>query len=181
MKYAIYDTASGNVLRVGEHYGEGAPLVRADETLYEGEAALGDRIVSGAVIVGGKVDYTEKRKQLKYEIEQERSRRINDVIVYDTRNLDADRDAQKNIEKKLKELDAIEAGYGSTYPELFMWRDADNGMRTFADIAELRGWLLGLVAAIAQRGTVAYAWSWQRKADLDATADADLAAFDPVA
>lgn len=104
----------------------------------------------------------------RYAIDTERDRLCVEPIQYGGRRLDADPRAQKNISDKLLEIAGREA-LGEDMPApLLAWRDADNLMQAFASMQDMKAWLLGLTVAIAQRGSEAYAWSWQAKASADA-------------
>jgi hypothetical protein len=102
------------------------------------------------------------------EIEARRDAMINEPIVYQGANLDADATAQRNISTKLLELDQRDAAGLPMPVEMLVWRDADNLMHTFTDQASYRAWLGGLALVIAERGSAAYSWSWQKKAELAA-------------
>lgn len=114
-------------------------------------------------------------------IEVERDRRIvAAVMVYDGANLDADARAKDNLMAKLAEVNSRIAVNDPLPPEQLVWRDADNQMHAFADMTSYKAWLDGFAIAMGSRGTDAYAWSWQKKAALDAlTSQADVDAFDP--
>lgn len=101
-------------------------------------------------------------------IEAERRRRTVSPIAYDGALLDADKTAQENIANKLLEI-GQRMELGQPMPqELLFWRDHDNIDHTFDTVEEYRAWLGGLAVAITERGTQAYAWSWQAKAALAA-------------
>lgn len=97
------------------------------------------------------------------EVEDERDRRISSPIEYLGRLVDADARAQGNITDKINEIQAREQ-LGTPMPDQTMvWRDATNVNVTFASQSAMKLWLQGLVIAITQRGTEAYAWSWAMK------------------
>ena len=99
-------------------------------------------------------------------IEAERDRRISAPIEYLERLVDADARAQGNITDKINEINAREQ-IGSPMPVATMiWRDAENTNVTFESQDAMKAWLQGLVIAITQRGTEAYAWSWEVKNQL---------------
>lgn len=99
-------------------------------------------------------------------IEEERDRRISAPIDYQGRMVDADARAQGNITDKINEINAREQ-IGVPMPEATMvWRDAENANVTFSSQSAMKVWLQGLVIAITQRGTEAYAWSWEVKDQL---------------
>jgi hypothetical protein len=102
------------------------------------------------------------------------------AIVYDGANLDADATSQRNITEKLNDIARREQESDPMPAPMLMWRDADNVDHTFADQAAYRSWLNGLAIALGLRGTQAYAWSWAKKAALEALGDdvAALLAFD---
>lgn len=100
------------------------------------------------------------------EVEDERDRRISSPIEYLGRLVDADARAQANITNKINEINA-RIQLGQPMPEgLMMWLDANNQAVTFDSQEQMCDWLQGLVIAITQRGTEAYAWSWQAKDQL---------------
>lgn len=99
-------------------------------------------------------------------IEAERDRRISAPIEYLGRIVDADARAQANITNKINEINA-RIQLGQLMPEsLMMWLDANNQVVTFDSQEQMRDWLQGLMIATTQRGTEAYAWSWQVKDQL---------------
>ena len=100
------------------------------------------------------------------EVEDERDKRISAPIEYLGRTVDADARAQGNITDKINEINAREQ-IGSSMPVAPMiWRDAENTNVTFESQDAMKAWLQGLVIAITQRGTEAYAWSWEVKNQL---------------
>ena len=100
------------------------------------------------------------------EVEDERDKRISAPIEYLGRTVDADARAQGNITDKINEINAREQ-IGSSMPVATMiWRDAENTNVTFESQDAMKAWLQGLVIAITQRGTEAYAWSWEVKNQL---------------
>ena len=65
--------------------------------------------------------------------------------------------------------------------EQLVWRDADNVTHAFADLATYKAWLQGFAIALGARGTMAFAWSWQKKAQLESLSSfEDIVAFDPI-
>lgn len=118
----------------------------------------------------------ELRDAAKVQVTKERDLRGTSPILYDGRMVDSDADAQRNINIKLGEIEGRLALALPMPQELMVWRDADNEVKVFATMDEMRAWLQGLTVAIAQRGTMTYAWSWQVKAALEAaTTGAELA------
>ena len=100
-------------------------------------------------------------------------RRIAAPIEYQGRMLDSNARAQSNISNKINEINA-RIQTGQAMPEsLMMWLDANNQVVTFDSQEQMRDWLQGLVIAITQRGTEAYAWSWQVKDQLRALESKD--------
>jgi hypothetical protein len=119
----------------------------------------------------------EKRAQ----IERERDRRAAaPVIVYDGKNLDADVASIGRLANKLAALDAYEKR-GQTMPgNRLVWRDADNVTHVFASHQDYKLWLAGFAIALDDRGTLAFAWSWEKKVQLDALETAqEVIDFDP--
>lgn len=107
------------------------------------------------------------------QVHQERDRRINAPIEYLGRMVDANPRAQSNITNKINEINA-RVQTGQAMPEnLMIWLDAENQTVRFDSQGQMRDWLQGLVIAITQRGTEAYAWSWQVKDQLRALESKD--------
>lgn len=129
-------------------------------------------------------DLAAIRTAKRSAIEAQREARIYaPVIVYDGANLDADATSQRNITEKLNDIARREQQSDPMPAQMLMWRDADNVDHTFADQAAYRSWLNGLAIALGLRGTQAYAWSWAKKAALEALGDdvEGLLAFDTAA
>lgn len=116
------------------------------------------------------IESLELAKSAKRQaIERERdSRVVAQVIVYDGKNLDADAASIDRLSKKLAALAAYEARGAEIPAGLCFWRDADNVTHTFASHTEYKNWLSGLAIAIDARGSQAFAWSWQKKGEVDA-------------
>lgn len=100
------------------------------------------------------------------EVEDERDRRISSPIEYLGRTVDADARAQGNITDKINEINAREQIASPMPVATMIWRDAENTNVTFESQDAMKAWLQGLVIAITQRGTEAYAWSWEVKNQL---------------
>ena len=100
------------------------------------------------------------------EVEDERNRRISSPIEYLGRTVDADARAQGNITDKINEINAREQIASPMPVATMIWRDAENTNVTFESQDAMKAWLQGLVIAITQRGTEAYAWSWEVKNQL---------------
>ena len=100
------------------------------------------------------------------EVEDERDKRISAPIEYLGRTLDADARAQGNITDKINEINAREQIESPMPVATMIWRDAENTNVTFESQDAMKAWLQGLVIAITQRGTEAYAWSWEVKNQL---------------
>lgn len=117
-------------------------------------------------------DLARAKELRKREVERERDRRVAaPVIAYDGKRLDADADSIERVARKLAALDAYDK-CGETMPqEMLVWRDADNITHSFADQQEYKLWLAGFAVALDARGTAAFAWSWEKKAQVDAADD----------
>lgn len=104
-----------------------------------------------------------------HEIEVERDHRITaPVIAYDGKTLDADAVSIDRLSKKLAAIAAYEMR-GETMPtDMLFWRDYDNVTHFFASHEEYKNWLAGLAVALDVRGTLAFVWSIQKKAALQA-------------
>ena len=100
------------------------------------------------------------------EVEDERDKRISAPIEYLGRAVDADARAQGNITDKINEINAREQIGSPMSVATMIWRDAENTNVTFESQDAMKAWLQGLVIAITQRGTEAYAWSWEVKNQL---------------
>lgn len=113
-------------------------------------------------------DVAKARVAKKLDVERERDRRITaPVIVYDSKNLDADESSIGRVANKLAALDAYEK-CGQVMPApMLVWRDADNATHSFASHQEYKLWLAGFAVALDARGTAAFAWSWEKKARVD--------------
>lgn len=127
-------------------------------------------------------DLERARERKRLEIERERDRRIaHPVIVYDGANIDADARAQDNLKRKLLEVGSRLALNDPLPADRLVWRDADNRLRTFPDMITYKAWLDGLAAALGERHSAAYAWSWQKKEWLAAASFDEILAFDALA
>lgn len=191
MKFTVYSKSTGEVLFSGE--GQNPEVFENDERA----VALGVACPAGWVDAVGQhhplpeqpspdhvwswetKEWTDPRTLAQFRaiklhaIEQERDRRIGAPVAYQGRMVDADARAQSNITNKINEILAREQ-VGDPMPAAMMiWRDADNLNVTFADQGEMKAWLQGLVIAITQRGTEAYAWSWQMKAAVEQVSSRD--------
>ena len=100
------------------------------------------------------------------EVEDDRDKRISAPIEYLGRAVDADARAQGNITDKINEINAREQIGSPMSVATMIWRDAENTNVTFESQDAMKAWLQGLVIAITQRGTEAYAWSWEVKNQL---------------
>lgn len=202
MKYAIYN-AAGDILRTGHcPDGEEPNQAHDGEAVFIGDATFQDLIdpTDGTLIPGGKgvqpspdydwsdatrawvgnIDRARAGKKALIELERD-GRSVAPVLVYDSINLDADMRAIENLKSKLAELDSRDALGQSLTADQCVWRDADNGMHQWPDQASYKAWLQGFAVALGTRGTDAYAWSWQKKAQLDAlTTFDDVVAFDAI-
>lgn len=101
-------------------------------------------------------------------IETRHAQMMAEPIEFRGSSLDADVTAQENIKSKLLEISEREALGREMDPELMFWRDADNQMHSFTSMTEYKEWLGSLAIEIVERGTRAYAWSWQKKAEVEA-------------
>jgi hypothetical protein len=111
----------------------------------------------------------EAKADKQREIERVRDAMIvSPVIVYDGINLDADARSVENLKSKLLEVGSRIAVNDPLPPEQLMWKDADNELHFFADMATYKTWLDGFAILLGSRGTAAYGWSWYMKAQLEA-------------
>lgn len=198
MKFTVYNAATGQILRWGtvpdEFFGLQA---HEGEGIAEGEFLPEACYWDGTAMVafparpdGHDWDWTSHAwvpnldgvKAAKFaQIEVERDRRIAaPTLTYDGKLLDADAKAKSNLADKLVEANSRIARNDPFPVEELVWRGADNQMYYFSDTPSYKDWLDGFAIAMGSRGTQAYAWSWQKKADLDAITDLTAAlAFDP--
>jgi hypothetical protein len=171
MKYAIYN-ASGEILRIGDCPEEDVALQALEgEAVYRGEAGHNDRVdpATGDLIPNGKpVDVERARAHKQAEIARARDARINAPIIdYDGKRIDANRRAIDNVQGKLAEIAARELTGEPAPAAQLVWRTANNDMVSFQDMATYKAWLCGLAVALAARASDAYAWSWQKKGELE--------------
>lgn len=115
------------------------------------------------------------------DIEDVRDRRlVAPVLVYDGKNLDGDAQAKSNLSDKLWEVTSNIARGKSMPVESLVWKDHDNEIHAFPDMASYKDWLDGYVIAFGERNTAVWAWSWQKKAQLEAITTVDeLLTFNP--
>lgn len=92
-------------------------------------------------------------------------------IYYDNKALDADTQAQANINGKLQEIFAREAANTPLTSGEMFWKDADNVIHSWTNQNEYKIWLQGLVIAISSRNTSLYATAWTKKAEVEALTD----------
>jgi hypothetical protein len=200
MKFAIYDDG-GVILRIGDVPEDEIPnYEQTGEHIFKGDAQHVDLIdvSTGALIPNGmgprpSPDYTwdstarawvepaaATRARLKAAIEAERDRRIFTTITIDSADYDADPRSQQNVADTLASINSREQlGLTPLDPSLCVWRDHANVTHSFTDQPTYKTWLANFAVVLADRGTSAYAWSWQKKASLDSTADDSLSTFDP--
>jgi hypothetical protein len=200
MIFAIYDGA-GVILRKGDVPEDDIPnYAQAGEHIYKGDCEYEDLIdvATGEVIPNGMGprpgpsylwDSTARkwaqpsatqRATLKAAIEAERDRRVFAPINLTEGTFDADARSQQNLADKLASITSREQlGMSPMSPQMCVWRDSSNVTHSFADQPTYKAWLATFAIALADRGTAAYAWSWQKKADLDALSDDALSGFDP--
>lgn len=92
-------------------------------------------------------------------------------IAYDSKSLDADTQAQSNINGKLQEIFAREAIDSPLVSGEMFWKDADNVIHSWTNQTDYKLWLQGLVIAISSRNTALYATAWAKKAEVEALTD----------
>lgn len=107
----------------------------------------------------------EKRRQIEMERDLAASAAI---IVYDGKRLNGDAVSADLVAKKLATT-AIQMDRGIEPPvQTLVWRDADNITHGFPNLLTYRAWLEGFALALDSRGMAAFAWSWVKKAELEA-------------
>lgn len=200
MKFAIYNTL-GEIQYTGMCADDMISVQHVPEGcfLYQGPAEFNDLIdmTTHELIEGGKPDrpseyhdwdpvaraWVGNKARLvaskSLALELERDVRINAPITYDGKVIDGFKRSQENIASKLATITQREAlGLPDMPGPLLVWRDAANVTHTFPDQATYKAWLSGLAIALEERGTMAYAWSWAKKAELQGLATfAEVEAF----
>jgi len=129
----------------------------------------------------GNVEKLKKRKHR--EIEAERDRRLTDpVIEYDGIRLNAGLLDKQNLQDKITATASRIARGTPTPPQMLVWKDYDNVIRTFPNLEAYKTWLEGFAIALEERGMQAWAWSWAKKDQLAALQTfEEVTAFDSVA
>jgi hypothetical protein len=209
--YTVIDMASGQILRGGGTEHAQAHPLEAGEGLYVGEALSARQwyFVDGLPVAYTEQELVVMAARPRYAchwdiatktwaddrtaqdlqaahaaaIEAERDRRLYASIDFQGKTIQARPVDQKNLSDKQWEMQQ-RAALGQPLPDqLRVWRALDNTLVPFADDAAYMAWLGGLTIALATRGTMAYAWSWAKKAALVALGDdlVGLKAFDPTA
>lgn len=92
-------------------------------------------------------------------------------IPYDGKSLDADTQAQANINGKIQEIFARESANTPLSSGEMFWKDADNVIHSWITQNDYKFWLQGLVIAISSRNTSLYATAWSKKAEVEALTD----------
>jgi hypothetical protein len=100
-------------------------------------------------------------------------------ITYDNKTLDADTQAQSNINGKLQEIFAREAISSPLVSGEMFWKDTNNVIHSWSNQTDYKLWLQGLVIAISSRNTQLYSIAWTKKAEVEAlTGIDDILAYD---
>lgn len=119
----------------------------------------------------------ESKLILKQDVENLRKTYSPDIIVYDSKNIQADSTSILNILEKIAEINAAESVSETITP--LIWRDADDVTHTFADMATYKAWLYGLIRAISERNTNLYENTWNHYDAIDAlTTENDIVTYD---
>lgn len=128
-------------------------------------------------------DVEELRTKRHTQIEAERDARLVDpVINYNGTLVDADGQAEKNLQQKVTATASRIANNTPTPPQMLVWKDHTNVIHAFPDLVTYKEWLDGFVIAMENRGMAIWAWSWNRKDALNAlTTFEQVVAFDPTA
>ena len=96
----------------------------------------------------------------------ELARRLEAPVQYEGRLIDADSTSHRSISDKAWEVSIRQA---SGRPDgMLAWLDANNQLVEFNTPAAYKEWLQGLLVTIGERNTSALAWSWQKKAEIEA-------------
>jgi hypothetical protein len=209
--YTVIDMSSGQILRNGgTEHAQAVPL-ETGEGLYVGRALNAREwyFVGGQPVAYTEQELEAMAARPKYAcrwdvstkawldlrraedlqaahaaaIEAERERRLYANIDFQGKTIQARPVDQKNLSDKQWEMQQRVALAQPLPDQLRVWRALDNTLVPFANDAAYMAWLGGLTIALATRGTMAYAWSWGKKAALVALGDdlAGLKAFDPTA
>ena len=88
-------------------------------------------------------------------------------INYDSKNLQANEEAIKNLNGKLQELYARDANARPMQQSEMVWRDADNTVHQWNSQTIYKQWLQNFTIEIAARGTALYQRAWIKKAEID--------------
>lgn len=123
--------------------------------------------VTKAWVDGRSLEQAREEKRMAIEAERDR-RLVAPVLVYDGKNLDAGEQDIKNLERKLAAANSRIARGEAPTPGSLVWRDYDNIIHEFPDLATYKDWLDGFVLALEDRNTAAWIWSWTKKAQVDA-------------
>jgi hypothetical protein len=143
---------------------------------YAEKPVLNDLKIDNGVLV---VDLDKYKERARANIDKRRVRKTDAPIQIDNYIMDGDRVAQDNIKAKLAEVDACIASNDPYPPELMFWNDASNTLWTWPDIESYQSFLQKMLIAMSRRGTLLYAWAWQKKAMINmATTTEEVDALD---
>jgi hypothetical protein len=113
------------------------------------------------------------------EIDKLRGSKALQSVTYDNKTLDADAQAQSNINGKLQEIFAREAISLPLVSGEMFWKDTNNVIHSWSNQTDYKLWLQGLVIAISSRNTQLYSIAWTKKAEVEAlTGIDDILAYD---
>lgn len=113
----------------------------------------------------------------KKQLEKNRDTASNEPMELQGHRWDVDDKALAALRLKAEEL--ADAKPGDEYPEMLLWRDADNVTRTFGSASQMRQFVSALLRAVARRRARVHAKAWARKAALESTPDDEVEGFDP--
>lgn len=202
MKYCHYNLTTGEIVGFGECSDEFVDLQKREGYgIYKGEGKEGDLIdvtgVAPALVPNGRgmppsnahawvhgagwvPDLDKVRAEKKRLINAERSRRITAPYAYDGGTVDASPISQQSLGVKVSVLKLRAVSGKAPKASSLVWRMADNTTRAFTSAAQYEQWLDNLMVELEARTSDAYAWSWDKKAQVDAaTTYEQLDAIDP--
>jgi len=111
----------------------------------------------------------ELKTTLTAQIEVELQGRVDEPILeVNGVRLNADATSKQRLREKLVALQARTSRGKPPPAEDLVWRDADNTVRTFANLKQYRDFLEDFAVAIDERDAAARRWAWNKKATLEA-------------
>lgn len=195
--FTIYSTITGEILRHGF-----CPDLDFDHQAQEDEAIVeGTYHPDTHYFVEGTLTEKPQKPDTEYcswdgsawqinldAVKSEKKRQIDNwrllmeqrPIAYDSKVIDADPKSRENINGRIVQLQSESAlNLPSTG---FFWKDANNNLHTWTNVADYLQWLQGLAIALATRSSALYEQAWAKKALVDAmTTFEEVNNYDPTA